>query len=464
MVANNIQIGNIGVSGNQIRFNLSWEHSWYNGEQHDAAWIFVKIKLQDENWQTLPLNSLQAQSENAVFDFKSPQNQSGIMVMPRISGDKNIISDTLIISASLPNANFELKIFGIEMVYVPEGAFYLGDCISQHSFCHFPDSTAFYITGEQPIKLTTIGNSPIMDTLPPTYPKGFAGFYAMKYEISQQQYTDFLNTLTGAQQQAHIRISVTANAGSRAFAANSQDRNGIVLSVPSENGKPAIFACNANNNTYYNEPNDAQTRAMNWLAWSDLAAYLDWAGLRPLSELEFEKLARGTIPPVAGEFAWGTPYVTDANTVENDGTENEKVSETGNDTIGLANHGYQGLQGALRCGFAAGDISKRTHSGSGFYGAKELSGNVWEICISANFTTFANENGDGELDAQGYANTVSWCKTDAKGTIYRGGAWSSGIYEVGSWRDLAVSDRYYYYLYADTPRNTTGGRGGISLK
>jgi formylglycine-generating enzyme required for sulfatase activity len=38
----------------------------------------------------------------------------------------------------------------------------------------------------------------------PYYPVGFRGFYTMKYEISQVQYRDFLNTLTRAQQQERV--------------------------------------------------------------------------------------------------------------------------------------------------------------------------------------------------------------------------------------------------------------------
>ncbi|MEO0341540.1 MAG: hypothetical protein AAF242_20315, partial [Bacteroidota bacterium] len=34
------------------------------------------------------------------------------------------------------------------------------------------------------------------------FPKGFSGFYQMKYELSQQEYCDFLNTLNSQQQKA----------------------------------------------------------------------------------------------------------------------------------------------------------------------------------------------------------------------------------------------------------------------
>jgi formylglycine-generating enzyme required for sulfatase activity len=43
---------------------------------------------------------------------------------------------------------------------------------------------------------------------------------------------------------------------------------------------------------------------MNILSWFDVAAYLDWAALRPMTELEFEKVCRGPENRIAGEYAW----------------------------------------------------------------------------------------------------------------------------------------------------------------
>jgi len=466
--ANNLKISDVNVIGNQITFKLSWENSWNDEENwaknHDAAWIFIKYKQENQYWKTLNINALSFLSKNNVFRAENPQNEAGLMIYPANFGDFSSIYDEISLQAEIPEGNIELKIMGIEMVFVPQYSFYLGDCVSFHSFCKLSDSSSFFINSEKSLKLSAIEDSTLTSQLPENYPKGFASFYAMKYEISQEQYVDFLNCLTANQQKQHSRNNIENDGGSLAFASNSESRNSLIISVPSVNQKPAIFACNANHNNVYNEETDAQTRAMSWLNWTDITAYLDWSGLRPLSELEFEKLSRGNLPVVKGEFVWGTPYVLDANTLENDGTSFEKVSEIGNDTIGLANHGYDGLQGALRCGFAASDSSNRAQSGSSFYGAKELSGNVWEAFVSATNIAFTNENGDGKIDEDGFSDINYWNPISADGTILRGGAWGSGIYEVGNWRDLAVSDRYYFYLKADTRRNTTGGRGGISFK
>lgn len=55
--------------------------------------------------------------------------------------------------------------------------------------------------------------------IPAIFPKGYNAFYIMKYELSQQGYCDFLNTLTRGQQQANINASL--NSGNYFALANS---------------------------------------------------------------------------------------------------------------------------------------------------------------------------------------------------------------------------------------------------
>jgi formylglycine-generating enzyme required for sulfatase activity len=136
--------------------------------------------------------------------------------------------------------------------------------------------------------------------------------------------------------------------------------------------------------------------------------------------------------------------------------------DTISEDAGLANHGYQGIMGPLRCGFAAGNHSGRLQAGSAYYGVFEMSGNLWETVISVcdSGLQFAGNCGDGQLDTEGRANVISWPDPQsANGTGLRGGAWNSGIYVPGSFRDLAISDRFYAGQPAAERRNTSGGRG-----
>ncbi len=80
-----------------------------------------------------------------------------------------------------------------------------------------------------------------------SYPNGFTAYYCMKYEVSQQQYVDFLNTLTRNQQSYHTGTDLTSAVTSvtnRYVMSNSATqvgRNGIDIQCPG--GGPTTPAC-----------------------------------------------------------------------------------------------------------------------------------------------------------------------------------------------------------------------------
>ena len=98
----------------------------------------------------------------------------------------------------------------------------------------------------------------------------------MKYEISQAQYAAFLSTLTSTQ------------VSNRYSSSNYNSYRNMITG------------------TTGNYSSSLEDVACNYLTWMDGCAYADWAGLRPMTELEYEKACRGTSSPVAGEYAWGT--------------------------------------------------------------------------------------------------------------------------------------------------------------
>ncbi|MGK4567112.1 SUMF1/EgtB/PvdO family nonheme iron enzyme [Flavobacterium sp. 3HN19-14] len=125
-------------------------------------------------------------------------------------------------------------------------------------------------------------------------------------EISQSQYVDFLNSLTYDQQKAHTVSDPISAAGTFPIFNSQAYRNGIIILTPGNNAAiPAVYAndwtAGVENNT-----DDGANIAMNNMSWSDVAAYLDWSALRPMTELEFEKSCRAPLPRVAGEYPWGT--------------------------------------------------------------------------------------------------------------------------------------------------------------
>ena len=458
LVASGLQISNLKwESSTELSIDLSWDHSWFldsGATNHDAVWLFGKIRQSGStDWEHLMMLTATC---NPDFKASISSDAAGLMLRRDVAGS-GLAECALVIELSNPfSGPVDVQIHGCEMVFVPQGGFWLGDAASTNSLAD-GGGNPFKVDSETEIpvgsgNLTSLAAYPPSSTLPADYPKGFQGFYAMKYELSQQAYVNMLNTLSWPDQQLRTNLQ-----GDWAFDPDDLHRNGIRMMIPGGT-EPAVFACDANRNGTANEDEDGGDRAVNGLNWDDVIAWLDWAALRPMTELEFEKMSRGPRNPVAGEFAWGTDLVVDANTPVDDGMSTEHVSEAPAPGEGLASHGYFGPQGPLRNGFAASMNSNRLQAGSSYWGIMELSGNLWELCVSVldPGLGFDGQHGDGTLSA-GAADTPGWPTADGAG--FRGGAWNSGIGPVGTFRDLATSDRWYAGLPPDTRRFTIGARG-----
>jgi formylglycine-generating enzyme required for sulfatase activity len=299
--------------------------------------------------------------------------------------------------------------------------------------------------------------------LPANFPLGWNNYYIMKYEISQEQYGAFLNSLTYEQQANRMLASPNAAVGTLALTtAGSMNRNGLRIMVPGvSNNTAAVVGCDLNGNGLFNETADGQNIACNYLSWGDLAAYLDWSALRPMTEFEFEKACRGIDTPITvPDYAWGPNFLAQASSasLSANGEPAEASTTTG---AGLCAYGESGaINGPLRCGFAAGATTTRLQAGAGWYGVMDLSGNVMEQCIGGrnfNYSGFTAANGDGSLHWSGLATTSGWPTLGGGlngGAIARGGAWNTPSLQ------LAVSDRYHILENVNQGRNAgVGGRG-----
>jgi formylglycine-generating enzyme required for sulfatase activity len=487
LLANNLTLGKANINGNTIELDISWDNAWnywQQGGSKDAVWLFVKGKNSSGVWEHIDL-SIESKNHYSMppLSIEPVSDGKGVFVYAQASGSYDVTTTQIsIMATTLISAFTHIRVFAIEMVHIPQGEYFLGDGASVSSLVD-AIGNPILITSERAIDGNSLSILNANEQFPPEtlptfipdeFPKGYKSFYVMKYELSQVQYVDFLNTLSFLQQQKRTAFTPSSPSGTFAmvnpYQPDSLYRNGIAISVSgSVSGTPAIYAMDGNANGIFNEDDDGLHRAANFLSWGDLTAYLDWAALRPITEMEFEKICRGVLQPVAGEFAWGTSTVTNANNPVNDGTVFEAVSEVPIEGSGLANHGNVvanggwGLRGVLRAGFAANDTTNRFESGAAFYGVMEMSGNAWEytIMVSSDGALFTGICGDGILDENGNANQPYWCNPDnAFGVLLKGGAWSSTISEVGSWRDLAISDRFYSHIKPQTRRSTTGGRGG----
>lgn len=490
--ANNIQVTNPtltnGTGGDAtIQFDLSWENSWRGGgvSNWDAAWVFVKY-YSGNAWHHAYLNNsghVAASGSQIDVGLLSPgtaYNSSsnpvmGAFVYRNADGTGNL---------SLPGTQLgwnygaqglvfndisKIQVLAIEMVYVPQGAFAAGSGGTETN--GFTLTTIN--TGDAtiaPVGTGSLGGQaggyPTGQSAPASssWPNGFNAFYCMKYEVSQQGYVDFLNTLSYVQQAA--RTGVAPNIGTNTELLSSSNRNGIVIStmgVP--NTIPAVYACDLNHNYIYGEDIDGRDIACIRLKWDDLTAYLDWSGLRPMTELEFEKACRGNQPPVANEYPWGSTgiAVTSTYTLENDGSSSEGIASGYSTSMGNAAIGVSGPDpGPVRVGIFAANSSNtgRITAGAGYYGIMDLAGNVCErtVAILENGNqAYTGVHGDGSLTVIGDPDVSNWPGVSSGGTGFgqRGDGWADPVangYARVSDRSGAIDD-------FDARSFQNGGRG-----
>ena len=504
--ANNIKVSNCqllrtsmvaGTTPYDLQFDISWENSWrVNSFYYDAAWVFVKASVNDGAWQHVAISDkdlsgaagtglkLDVAADNkGAFLYRAADGTGTLSA----TGIKLKLSRTGILFSS---AKIKIQVFAIEMVHVPQGAFYVGSGGTESG--SFTDGTwsgtegttptiPFKVTSEAALTINTgsgnlwgtatSGNSTIGITgilsdnsAGLGFPKGFNAFYCMKYEITQGQYRDFLNTLTRAQQAMRVQTSVASGVTlvtNRYVMSNSSAvsyRNGIKCDGSIHNSDPLTFYCDLQANDVYNESTDGEWIACSYLKWADLCAYADWAALRPMTELEFEKACRGAKDPVADEYAWGSTSITKTTGVlTNPGTSGE-IATLASANCNINTSGV----GPLRCGFAAKSSSNRESSGGSFYGIMNLSDNLYERAVTVGNATgrlFAGAHGDGALTSStdGNANVTAWPGTNATGAGYRGDDW----YGVAT---LArVSDRIAA-AKSDSGRDYSGGGRCVRTK
>jgi formylglycine-generating enzyme required for sulfatase activity len=458
--ANNVEITGTSVSGSDITFNISWENSWNANvapANWDAVWVFVKY--QDCNtrlWAHTSLSTIAGDhSAASPLQVDPVADGKGVFIRRSALGGGNITATSITLKMTgLGAGPYNFKVFGIEMVNVPQAAFELGDGTSASTFNSI-NVTATSQSGG--ITSAAIGGGG--PSIPATFPMGYNSFYAMKYEISQLQYVEFLNSLTFPQQQNRITTDPTAAAGTYVTYGSYAYRNGIVIETPGNNAAiPAVFGCDATAGVV-NNVNDGQSVAMSNLSWADLAAYLDWSALRPMTELEFEKVCRGTMPRVAGEYPWGDTNINAfySSTIENPLQPTETESTVVNGRCAVAINTGSPIYGPLKVGVFATATSGRSSAGASYYGAMEMGGNLIERAVTvANASGIAYNGtlGDGTLTSIGNANQATWPSVStATGIGQRGGEYvSPAVY-------VRISDRTFAGS-TDAARNYTyGGRG-----
>lgn len=452
-VANNMRVANVdmrnqdvGAKKVEFQFDLSWDNSWRNDLNHDAAWVFVKFRAPgSNNWQHAYLSMAPADHratagviEVGTTAISGADYGVGVFISSALAqtGSVSYTRTRLLWDYGASGYAFvrgepiDVTVQAIEMVYVAEGSFNLGSGGTEPS--SFTDgiwpgaggTIPFPITSEAALMITNQAGclwatgTITAGELPAAFPKGYKAFYCMKHEVTQGQYAAFLNLLTQAQATARYPglyntsrylIQRLGDAGSYTYVAETPDRS------------------------------------CNFMYWVYSLAYASWSGLRPMTEFEFEKSCRGPALPVANENAWGntTKRAIGSSLVGVDGSGTERYS------AGNAIYAGSSPSGPVRAGIFATNNADRVSAGASYWGILDLSGNLFErpVWVDGTGAGFAGTHGAGSV-----VPPVDWPQSTGTPTFARGGAVNTG--------DIMVSTRNAT-VYPHAGRNGYYGEGGF---
>ena len=479
LLANEIAISNISLSNHdatnqtvEITFDVTWNNSWRHPVSSgmpnwDAAWIFGRFSLRGENtWLPIVISAQGISTGSgtpSIAELKPYTNDDtkgiGMLVHRSEVGSGTFsqvgITFTWEYGNNRPDITdldlLEIRLFGIEMVYVPGGPFYLGS--GQAPF------QGFYTQGQEssysPYRLETLGSIILggvgsltyigysgTTTIPSGFPNGVYPFYIMKHELSEQMMVNFLNSVDNGISDHPVYANIKA----------AQDGSDSQYALLNDINRTFEIM---NSDTIYNFTTNKPEYPANFMSWNEGTAIADWAGMRPISELEFEKASRGwKAPTIVGEFPWGkggvvnqTYTIANGEIVAGYSTQKNRGNAAITETMGQF-----GLD--LRVGVFANDTSSRAQSNASRLGVLDLAGSVLEITadvVNPSNTSWINVHGNGELHPSGYSdefwpgyeNSLSYVYQSPNAKIIgRGGSITEGAKPATtSYRDTGIQSQ-----------------------
>ncbi|NBW70382.1 MAG: hypothetical protein EBR32_03075 [Bacteroidetes bacterium] len=436
--ANEITISNISLANHdevaatvEVVFDITWQNSWRNDvstgmPNWDAAWIFGRFSIRgDSVWQRMVIDDngyTIGTGTPANLTLKphpsiSPQGIGLLLHRSEVgygtftqTGVRFVWDYSVDEPPSLSNFDLlDIKLFAVEMVYIPGGPFYLGSGIDDPAAESFYDSSSptnspYRLETDAPFtigpsaELSVVGiNSPI--NIVAGFPTGIQPFYIMKHELSQALMSGYFSTLNAGMNSNYVF-------------------NALELAQQNDVGRTANFFTQTFEtfglDTVYSYQSSRENYPVAYMSWEDAAAFADWAGLRPASELEFEKAARGfSYPAVVNEYPWGTEQIVDDGYLiyynVGSGIDHE-ITGGYSSNILTGNAIYSSTLAnpwSLRVGIFATSTSSRAQANASATGVLDLAGNVAERTADTKFSSglaWFNEHGDGILYTNGLAN------------------------------------------------------------
>lgn len=392
-------------SGINVTFDITWENSWNLGAGYtvgDGVWVVVK-QAPNGGPSWIHANVVSA-TVGANYETIISDDNVGFFI--KHTNSFNGTSSTSVTATySFGGTYRDIKVMAVEVVRIPTGAFDVGDGWSDRAYHRGDDPTASYeMLHEGQITegntSTDMGGLHTGAVVPADYPKGFSQFYCMKYQITMEQYVDFLNCQPRAWQDTLTNTSLIGTTISDYYVMSESSTltaDNVIRCDATIGTGNVTFYCDRDNDGIPDEESDGQHRAINRLTIGQFLAYLDWIGLAPMTTFEYEKACRGPLPAVPGEFAWGSTLYNAAGSRINTGEPDEKYSNSGT-TGGIVLSGTSEFRSVrVGCNAPATAGTRELSNGSyyGVIGLSFFSNSV--IGTSSTLLTYDGAHGDGNL-------------------------------------------------------------------
>ncbi|MDD5210630.1 MAG: SUMF1/EgtB/PvdO family nonheme iron enzyme [Elusimicrobiales bacterium] len=415
--SNHLAISGGSLSGNSGAVNIGFNIAENNvttgtsaggGAYNTADWVFVKFSTMsgtDGSWNHATLTG---GSVGAGATLTAASDGKGVFLNHTANSAYWTSGATVTWNSAADGVNtvdVRVKVFAVSMVRVPQGPFiYNAGGIGGGASNNYGGGSAAVLSNA----------SQLPAGAPAGWPNGYSGFYIGRYEITQGQYADFLNSIWSSTATALFYGSVIA-------------------------GQNMTYSSGNPYGSRYAAVDPAAPKAM---SYTDGWSYLSWAGLRPPTEMEWEKAGRD-INGDARTYPWGdtAPGTVTYNPPNEGGACIRKFANYNN---------VAGCQKVLDVGrYLSGDVYRaQAETGASPWGIADLGGGVKEMVINCGWTGAVPANGSGTV-----SYPASWPAPGTAATGYRGG----GYYETAA--SLRISARDMASFANDTRYTSTGGRG-----
>ena len=355
----------------EVSFDITWQNPFSGTDAntaafYDRAWIFVKYWVVGTDSETTGWHHATLTSGGTVTP--ASDGKGAIVNIGTTQTVKwNYGADGVSMAA-----NVRVRVSAMEMAYIPEGAFvYNAGGVGGSGYNNYGGGSQTAVSSASDVPAGAAAG----------WPNGYSAFYIAKYEVSQGQYADFLNMLSAT------------NATSRYTGSYNSYRQSVSYTAGNDYGSRYVA--------------DRPDRAQNYLSWDDCRIYASWCGMRPLTEMEFEKAARGGGTANTILYPWGDTAPTTTTYTFDGATFSQYYACYNNTSVGPTDVGH----------YLSGDITRtNAQTGAPVYGVTDLGGSLWEHLINCEHTTVPT-NGNGTI-----TYPVSWPPASA-GKGIRGGSW-----------------------------------------